>query len=54
MLFARQDAMRGRSDHIIDEHQQLLDCLRDDDPARFDHILRAHLSDTLVHNANRA
>ena len=54
MLFARQDAMRNRSDHIIDEHQQLLDCLRDDDPARFDHILRAHLSDTLVHNANRA
>ena len=54
MLFARQDAMRNRSDHIIDEHQQLLECLRDDDPARFDHILRAHLSDTLVHNANRA
>ena len=54
MLFARQDAMRSRSDHIIDEHQHLLDCLRDDDPARFDHVLRAHLSDTLVHNANLA
>jgi DNA-binding GntR family transcriptional regulator len=54
MLFAHQDAMRRRSDHIIDEHQHLLDCLRDDDPARFDHILRAHLSDTLVHGANFA
>jgi DNA-binding GntR family transcriptional regulator len=54
MLFAHQDAMRRRSDHIIDEHQHLLDCLRDDDPARFDHILRAHLSDTLVHGTNFA
>jgi DNA-binding GntR family transcriptional regulator len=54
MLFAHQDAMRSRSDQIIDEHQHLLDCLRDDDPARFDHILRAHLSDTLVHNTNLA
>jgi len=54
MLFARQDAMRSRSDHIIDEHQALLDCLRDDDPARFDHILRAHLTDTLVHTTNLA
>ncbi len=54
MLFAHQDAMRNRSDHIIDEHQHLLDCLRDDDPARFDRILRTHLSDTLVHNTNLA
>jgi len=54
MLFAHQDAMRSRSDHIIDEHQHLLDCLRDDDPARFDLILRAHLSDTLIHNTNPA
>lgn len=54
MLFAHQDAMRNRSDHIIDEHQLLLDCLRDDDPARFDRILRAHLSDTLVHTTNLA
>jgi DNA-binding GntR family transcriptional regulator len=54
MLFARQEAMRSRSDHIIDEHQALLDCLREDDPARFDHILRAHLSDTLVHGTNPA
>jgi len=54
MLFAHQDAMRSRSDHIIDEHQHLLDCLRDDDPTRFDHILRAHLSDTLVHATNLA
>jgi DNA-binding GntR family transcriptional regulator len=54
MLVARQDAMRSRSGHIIDEHQRLLDCLRDDDPARFDQILRAHLSDTLLHNAHLA
>jgi len=54
MLFAHQDAMRSRSGHIIDEHQQLLDCLRDDDPARFDHFLRAHLFDTLVHQTNLA
>lgn len=54
LLFAHQDAMRSRSDHIIDEHQHLLDCLRDDDPARFDRVLRAHLSDTLVNNPNLA
>jgi DNA-binding GntR family transcriptional regulator len=54
MLVARKDAMRSRSDHIIDEHQQLLDALRDDDPARFDDILRAHLSDTLLHSTNLA
>ncbi len=51
MLFAHQEAMRGRSDHIIEEHRHLLDCLRDDDPARFDRILRAHLSDTLLPDA---
>ncbi|MCC5948516.1 MAG: GntR family transcriptional regulator [Nitriliruptoraceae bacterium] len=54
MLFAHQDAMRHRSDHIIEEHQHLLDCLRDDDPARFERILRAHLSDTLVHHTDLA
>lgn len=54
MLFARQDAMRSRSDRIIAEHQHLLGCLRDDDPTRFDQVLRAHLTDTLVHSTDRA
>jgi DNA-binding GntR family transcriptional regulator len=54
MLFAHQDAMRNRSDHIIDEHQDLLDSLRDDNTVRFDRVLRAHLSDTLLHNTHLA
>jgi DNA-binding GntR family transcriptional regulator len=52
MLFAHQDTMRRRSAHIIDEHEHLLDCLRADDPARFDQVLRAHLSDTLIHDTH--
>lgn len=45
-LFAHQDALRARTALIIDEHQDLLDCLRADDPARFATVLRAHVTET--------
>lgn len=50
MLFAKQHELLQRSKHIIDEHQQLLDCLRDDDVERFAEVLRAHVADTVVHD----
>jgi len=45
VLFTNRATLLERSDHIIDEHHQLLDCLRDDDPARFTEVLRAHVID---------
>lgn len=45
-LFANQHTLLDRSDHIIDEHEELLDCLRADDPVRFGDVLRDHVRDS--------
>ncbi len=48
MLFANQDTLLERSEHILDEHQRLIDCLGDDDPERFTEVLRAHITDNIA------
>lgn len=47
VLFAQQDALRARSEHIIAEHQQLLDCLGNDDVDGFVRVMRAHVASTV-------
>lgn len=50
MLFADQDGLLERSDHILGEHQQLVERLRDDDPIGFSEVLRRHVTEDVGSN----
>lgn len=48
MLYANQETLLERSDHIIDEHQRLLECLQRDDPDGFTEVLCSHITDNVA------